>query len=104
MDIEKLIKMIQADTIGAFPLLLAISGNGFKAFPGIGTVAGGLMHAVAYGLIFDSMGKAVSMTLAAQGDLSPLLIDSLYKERLVEDVESRAVEFVKMVLKSKRDT
>jgi len=87
MDIEKLIKMIQADTIGAFPLLLAISGNGFKAFPGIGTVAGGLMHAVAYGLIFDSMGKAVSMTLAAQGDLSPLLIDSLYKERLVEDVK-----------------
>jgi len=104
MDIEKLLKLLQANTIGAFPLLLAIAGNGFKAFPGIGTVAGGLIHSVAYGLIFDSMGKAVSMTLSAQGDLSPLLIDSLYKEKLVEDVESRAFEFVKMVLKSKRDS
>lgn len=104
IDIEKLLKMIQSNTKGAFPLLLAIAGNGFKAFPGIGTVTGGLIHAVAYGLIFDSMGKAVSMTLAVQGDLSPLLVDSIYKERLVEDVESRAVEFVKMVLQSKRDS
>jgi len=104
MDIEKLLKMLQANTVGAFPILLAVAGNGFKAFPGIGTVAGGLLHSVAYGLIFDSMGKAVSMTLAVQGDLSPLLIDSLYKEKLVENVESRAVEFVKMVLKSRRDS
>ena len=34
----------------ALPLSLAVAGNGLKAFPGVGTVAGGIAHAVAYGL------------------------------------------------------
>ena len=43
---------------------LAIAGNALKAFPGFGTVGGGLVHAVAYGLVFDSLGRAVAETLA----------------------------------------
>lgn len=42
---------------------LAIAGNALKAFPGLGTLGGGLLHAVAYGLIFDSLGRAISQTL-----------------------------------------
>jgi uncharacterized protein len=47
-------------------ITLAIAGNALKAFPGLGTVAGGLVHAVAYGLIFDALGRAVAQTLAGQ--------------------------------------
>ncbi|MEO8669876.1 MAG: GTPase domain-containing protein [Tahibacter sp.] len=47
-------------------IVLAIAGNALKAFPGLGTLGGGVMHAVAYGLIFDSMGRAVAESLAEQ--------------------------------------
>lgn len=45
-------------------ITLAVAGNALKAFPGFGTIGGGLLHAVAYGLIFDSLGRAVAQTLA----------------------------------------
>jgi hypothetical protein len=45
-------------------ITLAVAGNALKAFPGLGTIGGGLMHAVAYGMIFDSLGRAVARTLA----------------------------------------
>ena len=52
--------------LAAQPLMqvLAIAGNALKAFPGLGTVGGGLVHAVAYGLVFDSLGRAVAATLS----------------------------------------
>ena len=40
-------------------MVLAVSGNALKSFPGLGTVTGGLLHAVAYGLIFNALGRAV---------------------------------------------
>lgn len=45
-------------------IVLAVAGNALKAFPGLGTLGGGLLHAFAYALIFDSMGKALSASLA----------------------------------------
>lgn len=45
-------------------LTMAVVGNALKAFPGVGTLGGGLMHAVAYGLIFDSLGRALASTFA----------------------------------------
>ena len=50
---------------------LAIAGNVLKAFPGIGTVSGGLVHAVAYGLIFDALGRAAAQSLAERQALGP---------------------------------
>ncbi len=104
VDIEQLLNILQNNTKNVFPLLLGIAGNGFKAFPGLGSVAGGLLHAVAYGLIFDSVGKAVKLSLETDGSLSPLLVEDIYKEKLVENVESRTMEFIKMVIKSKKDS
>jgi len=48
---------------------LAIAGNVLKAFPGFGTVGGGLVHAVAYGLIFDALGRAAAQSLAERKSL-----------------------------------
>ncbi len=50
-------------------LVLAIAGNALKAFPGLGTLGGGVLHAIAYGLIFDSLGRAVAQTLRDQRSL-----------------------------------
>ena len=45
-------------------LVLAVAGNALKAFPGFGTLGGGLLHAVAYGLIFHSLGHALAASFA----------------------------------------
>ena len=59
LDIEELLSLSQGRVGKALPLSLAVAGNGLKAFPGIGTVAGGLAHAVAYGLLFDALGRTL---------------------------------------------
>ena len=103
IDANKLIELIQSRMKRTLPLILAITGNGFKAFPGIGTVTGGLMHAVAYGMIFDTLGRSVARTLEVTGELSPVLVSDLYKEKLSENIESRTKDFIKMVLKLRKD-
>jgi hypothetical protein len=72
------------------PVLLAVAGNALKAFPGLGTLTGGLVHAVAYGLLFDSLGHAVAETLDARGALPEQVALRTFEEKLREDVETRA--------------
>ena len=50
-------------------IVLAIAGNALKAFPGLGTLGGGVLHAFAYALIFDSMGRALAASLAERQTL-----------------------------------
>lgn len=45
-------------------IVLAIAGNALKAFPGLGTLGGGVLHAFAYALIFDALGRALATSLA----------------------------------------
>ena len=71
VDVEEFLTLSQSRAGKALPLSLAVAGNGLKAFPGIGTVAGGLVHAVAYGLIFDALGRSLVLTLKQHGELKP---------------------------------
>jgi len=64
VDIDGLIDNVGSIARTTASVTLAIAGNALKAFPGLGTVGGGLVHAVAYGLVFDSLGRAVAATLA----------------------------------------
>ena len=64
VDIDGLIDNAGSLVRTTASVTLAIAGNALKAFPGLGTVGGGLVHAVAYGLVFDSLGRAVAATLA----------------------------------------
>jgi uncharacterized protein len=50
-------------------LMLAVVGNALKAFPGLGTLGGGVVHAVAYGLLFQSFGRAMVASLQVTGRL-----------------------------------
>ncbi len=85
IDIDAFLGQVKLTVRTSASLLLAIAGNAAKAFPGLGTLAGGGMHAVAYGLIFDSLGHAVATTLrdhraldrdAASSALAHLLADN----------------------------
>ncbi len=101
LDIDKLLDFSSGQLKKSTPLLLAVAGNGMKAFPGIGTVTGGLTHAVAYGLIFDALGRAINTTLQQRGKLQAAPAAISFKEMLNEDLEKRAKIFARLVIDSK---
>lgn len=84
-------------------ITLAIAGNAMKAFPGLGTVSGGVVHAIAYGMIFDSLGKAAAATLASRGALRPYPAAVAFEEKLNENLEAGALRFARMVARKGRD-
>jgi GTP-binding protein EngB required for normal cell division len=103
IELNRLIDLSQKQIRTALPLLLAVAGNAAKAFPGVGTLAGGLMHAVAYGLIFDALGHAVIRTLATRGELRPAPTSLAFRDNLVTDVESRARKLLRLALDVRKE-
>jgi len=88
LDVEEFLNLSQSRVGRALPLSLAVAGNGLKAFPGIGTVAGGLVHAVAYGLIFDALGRSLVLTLSRHGELVPDVAAKEFEEGISEHIEA----------------
>ena len=102
LDIDKLLSFSGGQMKKSTPLILAVAGNGMKAFPGIGTVTGGLTHAVAYGLIFDALGHAINKTLLQRGKLQPAPVAITFKEMLSENLEDRAKLFARLVFENQK--
>jgi len=102
MDLDRLLELVQRRVGRAHTLVLAIAGNALKAFPGVGTLAGGLLHAVAYGLVFDSLGKAVAKSLETRGELHPLQAADSFRETLFEDLETSARRFAKLAIRERQ--
>lgn len=96
VQIEEFLKLAGGRVRKLSAITLAITGNGLKAFPGLGTLSGGLLHAVAYGMIFDSLGKAAAQTLASRGELRPLPAARAFEEQLNESLEKGAGRFAKL--------
>ncbi len=84
-------------------ITMAIAGNALKAFPGIGTITGGLLHAVAYGMIFHSLGRAVADTLASRGELRPYPAAAVFEETLENALESHAGHFARLALAHRKE-
>ncbi|MCG6965638.1 MAG: 50S ribosome-binding GTPase [Chromatiaceae bacterium] len=107
VDTELLLRLVQQHAGRAHTLLLAVAGNALKAFPGVGTLAGGALHAVAYGIIFRTLGRALTTTLATRGELHPRQAAKLFEEKLGEDLETSARGLARLVIeqagKTKRD-
>ena len=98
LDIEEFLNLSQSRAGRALPLSLAVAGNGLKAFPGIGTVAGGLVHAVAYGLIFDALGRSLVITLEKHGALDPGTAANEFEEGISEHIEAGVRHVARMAL------
>jgi hypothetical protein len=103
IELQKLLTLTQKQVRTALPLLLAVAGNAAKAFPGIGTLAGGLMHAVAYGLIFDALGRAVTRTLETRGELRPAPASLMFRDNLATDVESQTRKLLRLALDVRKE-
>jgi uncharacterized protein (DUF697 family) len=103
LDIEEFLSLSQSRVGRALPLTLAVAGNGLKAFPGVGTVAGGFVHAVAYGLIFDALGRSLVQTLSKHGELLPEVAAKEFEEGISEHLEAGVRRVARMALEEKRD-
>ena len=101
IDVEDFLNLSQSRVGKALPLTLAVAGNGLKAFPGVGTVAGGLVHAVAYGLIFDALGRSLIMTLTRHGELVPEVAAKEFEEGISEHIEAGVRRVASLALEEK---
>lgn len=98
IEIQKFLDASQGQVGRVFPILLAVAGNAFKAFPGAGTVAGALVHAVAYGLIFEALGRSLQKTLESRGEFAAAPAAFSFKETLGEDLQARSERLARLAL------
>ena len=98
LDVEEFLNLSQSRAGKALPLSMAVAGNGLKAFPGIGTVAGGVVHAVAYGLIFDALGRSLVLTLEAHGQFDPETAAREFEDGISEHIEAGVRQVARMAL------
>jgi hypothetical protein len=101
VEIDSFLRLAGGKVKKLTAITLAITGNALKAFPGIGTLTGGLIHAVAYGMIFDSLGRAAAETLASRGELRPYPAAKAFEEMLNDNLEAGAIRFAKLALAEK---
>ena len=101
VEIESFLRLAGGKVRKMTAITLAITGNALKAFPGVGTLTGGLVHAVAYGMIFESLGRAAAETLASRGALRPYPAAKAFEEILNDNLEAGAVRFAKLALAEK---
>jgi uncharacterized protein len=79
MQLEDFLRRARMTVRTRTSLVLAVAGNALKAFPGLGTLGGGVLHAFAYALIFDSLGHALSASLAERHALDPAAAEARLK-------------------------
>ncbi len=102
LQVDEVLKSAGGKLRTSTSLVLAVAGNALKAFPGVGTAAGGIMHAVAYGLIFNSLGKAVLTSVSTQGQLDTARTQQIFEENLLGSSKELAKDLAKMALKISR--
>lgn len=103
LEIDSFLQLAEGRIKNMSAITLAIAGNALKAFPGLGTLTGGLVHAVAYGMIFDSLGRAAARSLASRGELRPIPAARDFEELMNENLESGVVRFARLALEQKKD-
>jgi small GTP-binding protein len=98
IDLEQLVDQVSQNVDRRMTLILALVGNILKAFPGMGTVTGGIAHAVAYGLIFEALGASVVMTLEKGVGLVAADVLDNFEETMSGNLEERAKHLARLTL------
>ncbi|MCK5361081.1 MAG: 50S ribosome-binding GTPase [Gammaproteobacteria bacterium] len=101
LEIDRLLKLGQTRLNRHIALIMAVLGNALKAFPGLGTLAGGALHAVTYGMIFDALGRSLNEILASRGELATLPVINRFTENLGDQLEKRSSDIIRLVLESR---
>ncbi len=101
MDMDDLLARAGGLLRTTMSVTLAVVGNALKAFPGAGTLGGGIVHAVAYGLIFDSLGHALAQTLEHTGQIDRDATLESFRQRLAAPSKERLLALAKLALENR---
>ena len=102
LDIEGLLSRVGLTVRNTTAIVLAIAGNALKAFPGLGTLGGGVLHAIAYGLVFDSLGHALAATLAEHASLDAADVETRVRALLAQPARERVERIARLTLDAAR--
>ncbi|MGA9333113.1 MAG: Era-like GTP-binding protein [Rudaea sp.] len=103
IDIDAFLGKVKLTVKSSTSLVLAVAGNAAKAFPGVGTLAGGGMHAIAYGLIFDSLGHAIAHSLRDRHALDSEQANATLAQLLADTSAQRLRRIVEVAVSAKSD-
>lgn len=103
VEIDNLLRQVRMTLRTGTSVVLAVAGNAMKAFPGLGTLGGGVLHAFAYALIFDSFGRALGATLAERRSLDQADAGERMRELLGNASGSRLRRLAELTGEALRD-
>ena len=102
VQIEDFVRQAKLTLRTGSSIVLAVAGNALKAFPGLGTLGGGVLHAFAYALIFDSMGRALAGSLAERQALDQDDAAARLREWLADAGSGRMRQLAALTLEAVR--
>ncbi|MBT2143451.1 MULTISPECIES: GTPase [unclassified Rhodanobacter] len=103
VQIEDFVQQARLTLRTGSSIVLAVAGNALKAFPGLGTLGGGVLHAFAYALIFDSMGRALAASLAERHSLDQDDAGARLKELLADAGGTRLRQLATLTMEAVRE-
>ena len=103
LQIEDFVQQARLTLRTGSSIVLAVAGNAMKAFPGLGTLGGGVLHAFAYALIFDSMGRALAASLAERQTLDQNDAGARLKELLADAGGTRLRQLATLTMEAVRE-
>lgn len=103
VQIEDFVRQAKLTLRTGSSIVLAVAGNAMKAFPGLGTLGGGVLHAFAYALIFDSMGRALAASLAERHTLDQDDAGARLKELLADAGSGRMRRLATLTMEAVRE-
>jgi uncharacterized protein len=103
VQIEDFVQQARLTLRTGTSIVLAVAGNALKAFPGLGTLGGGVLHAFAYALIFDSMGRALAASLAERHTLDQLDAGARLKALLADTGSARLRQLAALTVDAARE-
>jgi len=103
VQIEDFVRQARLTLRTVSSIVLAIAGNALKAFPGLGTLGGGVLHAFAYALIFDSLGRALAASLAERQTLDQDDADARLKALLADAGSTRLRQLATLTMDAWRE-
>lgn len=103
VQIEDFIRQARLTLRTGSSIVLAVAGNALKAFPGLGTLGGGVLHAFAYALIFDSMGRALAASLAERHSLDQDDAGARLKDLLADPGSTRLRQIATLTMDAWRE-
>lgn len=103
VQIEDFVQQARLTLRTGSSIVLAVAGNAMKAFPGLGTLGGSVLHAFAYALIFDSMGRALAASLAERHSLDQHDAGARLKELLTHTGGTRLRQLAALTMETVRE-